>query len=63
MYIIKNSIKLERFYNSLVKKMEKLGTKQNVTYDDALKIQELSDIVDKFEKFFIEKPAKKTATS
>lgn len=51
-YVVKDVKKLEIFYNSLVKKMERIGNKSSKTYDEIIRLQELCDMVDVLEPFF-----------
>ncbi|MGD9687260.1 MAG: hypothetical protein AB7U43_09850 [Desulfobacter sp.] len=48
----KDCKKLERFYNSLVKKYDSFEQKSVLTYDDAEKIEELESLINKLSRFF-----------
>ncbi|MDD2653010.1 MAG: hypothetical protein PHX44_08175 [Sulfurimonas sp.] len=48
----KDCKKLERFYNSLVKKYDSFEQKNVLTYDDVEKIEELESMINKLSGFF-----------
>lgn len=51
-YKIKDSKKLERYFNSLVRKYDSFEQKSVLTYDDVEKIQELESMINKLSGFF-----------
>lgn len=51
-YKIKDSKKLERYFNSLVKKYDSFESKAVLTYRDAEQIEELENLINKLSNFF-----------
>lgn len=48
----KDCKKLERFYNSLIKKYDSFEQKSILTYEDSEKIEELESLINKLSRFF-----------
>ncbi|MBW6488999.1 hypothetical protein [Sulfurimonas sp.] len=61
-YKIKDSKKLERYFNSLVRKYDSFEQKSVLTYDDAEKIEELESMINKLSGFFQIKNKKEIKT-
>ncbi|MDX9813625.1 MAG: hypothetical protein RBS91_03045 [Sulfurimonadaceae bacterium] len=51
-YKMKDCKKLERYFNSLVKRYDSFEQKSVLTYDDAEKIEELENLINKLSGFF-----------
>ncbi len=51
-YKIKDSKKLERYFNSLVKRYDSFESKAVLTYRDAEQIEELESMINKLSGFF-----------
>ncbi len=51
-YKIKDSKKLERYFNSLVRKYDSFESKVVLTYRDAEQIEELESMINKLSGFF-----------
>lgn len=61
-YKIKDSKKLERYFNSLVKKYDSFESKAVLTYRDAEQIEELENLINKLSGFFQIKNKKEIKT-
>ncbi|MCK9454228.1 hypothetical protein [Sulfurimonas sp.] len=51
-YKMKDCKKLERYFNSLVKKYDSFESKAVLTYRDAEQIEELESMINKLSRFF-----------